>query len=64
MLNDYTGFNAHVEGVQRIVALRGGVDNLGWDGFLKISVLGYVKTPRPRPISMSLLVFTARLCVI
>ncbi|KAK4936120.1 hypothetical protein LTR10_022964 [Elasticomyces elasticus] len=40
MLNDYTGFTAHVEGVRRIVALRGGVDNLGMDGFLKVSVLG------------------------
>ncbi|KAI1620730.1 hypothetical protein EDD37DRAFT_168030 [Exophiala viscosa] len=40
MTNDYAGFATHVEGVQRIVALRGGIDNLGMDGFLKISVLG------------------------
>ncbi|OCT45287.1 hypothetical protein CLCR_06154 [Cladophialophora carrionii] len=40
MLNDYDAFNAHVEGVRRIVALRGGLDNLGWEGFLKISAVG------------------------
>ncbi|KIW64569.1 hypothetical protein PV04_09494 [Phialophora macrospora] len=40
MLNDYTAYNAHVEGVRRIVALRGGLDNLGWEGFLKISAVG------------------------
>ncbi|KIW33260.1 uncharacterized protein PV07_00127 [Cladophialophora immunda] len=40
MLNDHAAFNAHVQGVRRIVALRGGLDRLGWRGFLKISAVG------------------------
>ncbi len=40
MLNDYAAYNAHVEGVRRIVNLRGGLENLGWEGFLKISAVG------------------------
>ncbi|KIY04211.1 uncharacterized protein Z520_00904 [Fonsecaea multimorphosa CBS 102226] len=40
MLNDHAAFDAHVQGVRRIVALRGGLDYLGWSGFLKISAVG------------------------
>ena len=40
MLSDWTAFSAHVDGVRRIVALRGGLDSLGWDGFLKLSAVG------------------------
>ncbi|OAP62654.1 hypothetical protein AYL99_01881 [Fonsecaea erecta] len=40
MLHDHAAFDAHVQGVRRIVALRGGLDCLGWSGFLKISAVG------------------------
>ncbi|KIW86439.1 hypothetical protein Z517_01836 [Fonsecaea pedrosoi CBS 271.37] len=40
MLNDHAAFEAHVQGVRRIVELRGGLDSLGWSGFLKISAVG------------------------
>lgn len=40
MVNDLAAYNMHVNGVRRIVALRGGLDNLGWEGFLKISAIG------------------------
>lgn len=39
MTRQYAVFNAHVELVRHIVAMRGGLDNLGWNGFVKASVI-------------------------
>lgn len=40
LAGDYATFDAHVDGVRRIVAARGGLDNLGWHGFIKTAIGG------------------------
>ena len=40
-MKNLQGFMTHAEGLKRIVVLRGGVDNLGWNGFLKSRMLQY-----------------------
>lgn len=38
--NDFAGFGTHLMGLRRLVAMRGGLDNLGWQGFIKNSIVG------------------------
>jgi hypothetical protein len=40
-MKNFEGFITHAEGLRRIVALRGGIDNLGWNGYMKSRVLQY-----------------------
>ncbi|OAP59112.1 hypothetical protein AYL99_06410 [Fonsecaea erecta] len=40
MYNDFVSFETHLIGLRHLVEMRGGVDNLGWDGFLKNSIIG------------------------
>lgn len=37
---EYAIYDAHVDGVRSIVAARGGLDNLGWHGMVKLAVIG------------------------
>lgn len=37
--NDFTSFAIHCNAIKHVVALRGGYDNLGFDGFLKMNAL-------------------------
>jgi hypothetical protein len=37
---EYAIYDAHVDGVRRIVAARGGLDKLGWHGMVKLAVVG------------------------
>lgn len=37
--NDFHSFAMHCNGIKHVVALRGGYDNLGFDGFLKANAL-------------------------
>ncbi|KIX06294.1 uncharacterized protein Z518_04269 [Rhinocladiella mackenziei CBS 650.93] len=37
--NDFAAFETHLTGLRQLVEMRGGVDNLGWDGFLKTSIV-------------------------
>jgi hypothetical protein len=37
---EYAIYDAHVDGVRRIVAARGGLDRLGWHGMVKLAVVG------------------------
>ncbi|KAJ9607366.1 hypothetical protein H2200_008439 [Cladophialophora chaetospira] len=38
--NDFSSFETHLAGLRHLVELRGGVDSLGWDGFIKNSITG------------------------
>ncbi|KIW78322.1 hypothetical protein Z517_08157 [Fonsecaea pedrosoi CBS 271.37] len=38
--NDFVSFETHLIGLRHLVELRGGVDHLGWDDFLKNSITG------------------------
>ncbi|OQV07571.1 Fungal specific transcription factor domain-containing protein isoform 2 [Cladophialophora immunda] len=38
--NDFVSFETHLIGLRHLVEMRGGVDYLGWDGFLKNSITG------------------------
>ena len=40
LLNDLTSFQVHLLGLRQIVALRGGLENLGWPMLLKPSLIG------------------------
>ena len=40
--NDFSAFEVHLIGLRRLVEMRGGVDQLGWNGFIKNSIVGYV----------------------
>lgn len=42
MYSDFSSFEIHLTGLRHLVELRGGVDNLGWNGFIKNSITGYV----------------------
>jgi hypothetical protein len=41
MMKNFQALVIHAEGLKRIVALRGGLDNLGWDGYLRSRMLQY-----------------------
>ena len=41
--NDFGSFETHLTGLRHLVEMRGGVDSLGWDGFIKNSITGYVE---------------------
>lgn len=38
--NDFASFETHLSGLRQLVEMRGGVEKLGWDGFLKNNVTG------------------------
>ncbi|KIX95828.1 uncharacterized protein Z520_08536 [Fonsecaea multimorphosa CBS 102226] len=38
--NDFVSFETHLIGLRQLIEMRGGVDYLGWDGFLKNSIIG------------------------
>ncbi|KIW86742.1 uncharacterized protein Z519_12655 [Cladophialophora bantiana CBS 173.52] len=38
--NDFASFETHLIGLRHLVEMRGGVDYLGWDGFLKNAITG------------------------
>jgi hypothetical protein len=40
MMNDIVAFEMHLGGLRQIVALRGGVDQLGWPTILKPYLIG------------------------
>jgi hypothetical protein len=40
MMNDTTAFEMHLRGLRQIVALRGGVEHLGWPTILKPHLVG------------------------
>ncbi|EXJ64278.1 hypothetical protein A1O7_00614 [Cladophialophora yegresii CBS 114405] len=37
---DFRSFETHLTGLRHLVDMRGGVDSLGWDGFIKNSITG------------------------
>jgi hypothetical protein len=39
MEGDLTAFNVHAGALQQLIASRGGLDSLGWDGYLKTKAL-------------------------
>lgn len=40
--NDFGSFETHLTGLRHLVEIRGGVDSLGWNGFIKNAITGYV----------------------
>jgi hypothetical protein len=40
--NDFASFEIHLTGLRHLVETRGGIDNLGWDGFIKNAITGSV----------------------
>jgi hypothetical protein len=50
MYNDFISFETHLTGLRHLVEMRGGVDNLGWDGFIRNSITGYVSYNNPSPV--------------
>ncbi|OCT53722.1 hypothetical protein CLCR_09974 [Cladophialophora carrionii] len=44
---DFRSFETHLTGLRHLVDMRGGVDSLGWGGFIKNSITGYV-TPHTK----------------
>jgi len=42
LAGQYTTFATHVNAVRRLLALRDGVQNLGWNGYIKTAVMGLV----------------------
>jgi hypothetical protein len=47
--NDFNSFAVHCNAIKNVVALRGGYDNLGFDGFIKINALTYSRLDRKPP---------------
>ena len=43
--DDFRSFATHAKALQHIVFLRGGYDNLGWDGYMKAAALSIVYLP-------------------
>ncbi|KIV96031.1 hypothetical protein PV10_03613 [Exophiala mesophila] len=59
LLNDMVAYGTHIEGMRRIIALRGGLDKLGWPTILKPLVISvesfwtYICTNPPQPEASS-----------
>lgn len=58
--NDFGSFETHLTGLRHLVEMRGGVDSLGWDGFIKNSIIGYVYCTSRAPLAAGVsLIFTS-----
>ena len=42
-MNDMSAFEMHLGGLRQIIALRGGIDQLGWPTILKPALIGYIR---------------------